>query len=136
MKLILHTGAYMLPRKSDIYETPDRVFDIILDHWDFKKASMFDPCPLNPKFNGLEIIWTRLNYVNPPYSKLSEFVDKALDEKQKFNNRSIMLLPSKTEQKWFHKLEPYWENTVWIRSRLQFKGTKFNSTLPHFLIMI
>ena len=65
---ILHKGAYVAAAKSDVYVTPDRVFEIIEKHWGFKKYNMFDPCPVNPGINGLEIKWSNLNYVNPPYS--------------------------------------------------------------------
>lgn len=121
--------------KSDVHVTPDRVYSIIDTFWDLKKDDLFDPCPVSPDFDGLEIDWKNINYVNPPYTKLSEFVEKALEEKLK-GNRTIMLLPAKTDQPWFHRLVHYWCEIVWIQGRLKFKNNKWSATQPHFLVMI
>ena len=109
LELPTPSNAYMPQIKSDVHLTPDRVWDIIEDAWGYHKDEFFDPCPVNPQWNGLSIDWEKLNYVNPPYSRqqgerktlLSQFVDKALEE----NGTTIMLLPSKTDQDWFHKIK-------------------------------
>jgi hypothetical protein len=130
--------SYMPPIKSDVHITPDRVWDIIDDTWNYHKDEFFDPCPINPKFNGLIIDWKDLNFVNPPYSRqqgdkktlLSQFVDKALKEK----GTTIMLLPSKTDQDWFHKIKHL--DIIWIPKRLKFKNNIHSATQPHFLVKI
>ena len=61
--------SYMPPIKSDVHITPDRVWDMIKEKWGYEKEQFFDPCPVNPQWNGLEINWRELNYVNPPYSR-------------------------------------------------------------------
>ena len=119
--------------KSDVHLTPDKVFDMIKEYWDYEKSDLFDPCPLDPDFDGLEIDWKNINFVNPPYTLLSEFVQKALEERPK---KTIMLLPAKTDQPWFHSLYHYWARIIWIKGRLKFKNNKFSATQPHFLIMI
>ena len=40
----------------------------------------FDPCPENPKFNGLIVDWKKSNYVNPPYNNQKAWVEKAYNE--------------------------------------------------------
>jgi hypothetical protein len=130
--------SYMPPIKSDVHLTPDIVWDIIKEGWGYEQNQFFDPCPVNPKWNGLEIKWKELNYVNPPYSKqsgdkkslLTLFVEKALEE----SGTTIMLLPSKTDQEWFHKIKHL--PIIWIRGRLKFKNNKFSATQPHFLVKI
>ena len=130
--------SYMPPIKSDVHLTPDKVWDIIKENWGYDKEQFFDPCPLNPKFNGLDVDWKELNYVNPPYSRkqgekksrLTLFVEKALEEK----GTTIMLLPSKTDQDWFHKIKNH--DIVWISRRLRFKNNKSSATQPHFLVRI
>ena len=132
------TDAYMPPIKSDVHITPDRVWDMIKDNWGYEKEQFFDPCPVNPQWNGLDIDWKELNYVNPPYSReqgekktlLTLFVDKALEEK----GTTIMLLPSKTDQEWFHKIKEF--DMMWIRGRLKFVGNEWSATQPHFLVKI
>ena len=95
LELPTSSNAYMPQIKSDVHITPDRVWDIIENTWGYHKDEFFDPCPVNPQWNGLSIDWEKLNYVNPPYSRqqgerktlLSQFVDKALEE----NGTTIML---------------------------------------------
>jgi len=53
----------MPPIKSDVHLTPDRVWKLIKDNWNYHKDEFFDPCPINPKFNGLDIVWHDLNFV-------------------------------------------------------------------------
>jgi|APSaa5957512535_1039671.scaffolds.fasta_scaffold197976_1 hypothetical protein len=125
-----------LPRaKSDIHCTPDRVYDIIKSKWGYSKDDMFDPCPINPEYNGLEISWKLINYVNPPYTLLREFVAKAIQEIG-IGNKTILLLPCKTDQEWFHDLLDLNVEIKWIRKRLKFKNNKWSATQPHFLVRI
>ena len=127
--------SYMPPAKSDVHITPDKVYDVIKEKWGFTKEEMFDPCPLDADFNGLKIRWDRVNYVNPPYTLLSEFVDRAIFETNR-DNTTIMLLPSKTDQGWFHKLIREDYSMIWFKGRLKFKGEKWSATQPHFLCLI
>lgn len=148
--------AYMPQSKTDVHLTPDRVFDIVEDIWHLQKKDMFDPCPMNHKLNGLDIDWHDYNFVNPPYGKkvgkmpslLELFVDKAIHESYA-GRRSVMLLPAKTDQLWFHKIIANGYEIEWISKRLRFNmkhccfDTCYNvrkafngATQPHFLVMI
>ena len=130
--------SYMPPIKSDVHITPDKIWHLIKDKWGYDKEDFFDPCPVNPKHNGLEIKWEKLNFVNPPYSRekgekksqLTLFVEKALEEK----GTTIMLLPSKTDQDWFHQIKHL--DILWISRRLRFKNNIHSATQPHFLVKI
>ena len=134
--------SYMPPIKSDVHITPDRVWDIIKEKWGYDKEQFFDPCPVNPQWNGLDIDWRDLNYVNPPYSRergdkktlLTLFVEKTLKETVLNNSITVMLLPSKTDQEWFHKIKNF--EIIWIRGRLKFVGNEWSATQPHFLVKI
>lgn len=128
--------SYLPPAKTDTHITPDKVFDIILETWGIEKDMMYDPCPVDGT-DGLTTSWKDINFVNPPYTLLKEFVAKALDESN-YGNRSIMLLPAKTDQAWFHDLV-YNHRGVeikWIKGRLKFKNNKWSATQPHFLALI
>lgn len=120
--------------KSDVHITPDRVWEIIEQNWGYKKEDLFDPCPINHTIDGLMTNWHHWNYVNPPYSLLKEFVRKAIKESK--NNKTIMLLPAKTDQLWFHQLIENHYDIIWIKGRLKFKNNKWSATQPHFLVMI
>lgn len=137
----------MPPAKSDRHLTPDIIFEIIEDQWGYKRHEMHDPFPENTPhnapifFNGLYGDWKQINIINPPYKKkqgdtktmLALSVYKALEQAE-LGNHSIMLLPSKTDQRWFHEIAGY--EIVWLEGRLRFKNNKDNATQPHFLVMI
>jgi len=126
--------SYLPKSKSDVHITPDRVWEIIDLVWDINKVDMFDPCPLNPKFNGLTVKWKDLNYVNPPYPLTTEFVIKAFMELVFHGHETIMLLPAKTDQTFFHMLQGL--DIVWIKGRLHFKNDEWSSPQAHFLVKI
>ena len=133
---------YMPSIKSDVHLTPDRVWELIKEKWGWDKEEFFDPCPVDYKLNGLLINWKDMNFVNPPYSRqkgekkslLTLFVDKALKETLLNNSTTVMLLPSKTDQDWFHRIKDL--EIVWINKRLKFKNNVNHATQPHFLVKI
>lgn len=131
---IVKMSSYMPESKSDTHITPDRVFELIQDKWNYKDDLFYDPCPVNGT-EGLTTPWEGLNYVNPPYTLLREFVAKAIEE-AKNGNITIMLLPAKTDQEWFHDILDKGYEIKWIRKRLKFKNNKWSATQPHLLVRI
>jgi len=129
------TTPYMPKSKSDVHITPDRVFQIIWDKWGYTQDMFFDPCPINPTFDGLDIPWKQLNFVNPPYSLLKEFVSHSITEMHN-DKITILLLPVKSDQQWFHDLLSIKAEMVWIKRRLKFKNNKWSATQPHFLTRV
>lgn len=138
VKKSLKNIPYKPKAKKQVYITPDRVWELIKETWGHDKEEFFDPCPVNPQFDGLLIPWKELNYVNPPYDKntLELFVEKAYAAAAINGKTSIMLLPSKTDQQWFHNLIKWECEIKWIKGRLKFKNEKHNSPDPIFLVKI
>jgi len=134
--------AYMPQSKNQEHLTPDRVFDLIKSHWGISKEKFFDPVPVGTPFkspcffNALYSEWKKYNFVNPPFAKeiLTKFVDKAMFEFSEKDRITIMLLPSKTDQDWFHEILELDFEILWIRKRLKFKNNKHHSTDTHFLV--
>ena len=56
----------------------------------------FDPCPYPKTFNSLDMEWGKMNFVNPPFTKIeggpTAFVRKAIEE-QKKGKSSFITLP-------------------------------------------
>ncbi len=137
------TKPYMPKSKNQEHITPDRVFEIIYDTWGIKKEQFYDPCPVGTPykapifFNGLYGDWKPWNYVNPMFQidTLTAFYNKAKEQSLK-GNKSILLLPSKTDQEWFEDIIYRYFMIKWIRGRLKFKNNKDYATQPHFLVMI
>ena len=62
----------------DHWATPDYITSWVLENY----GPYFDPCPLFSTFDGLNIPWKSVNFINPPYTrKIKEaFIKKALYE--------------------------------------------------------
>jgi hypothetical protein len=60
----------------------------------------FDPCPVNPTFDGLTVEWGQNNYVNPPFKKMKPWLKKATEEWKK-GKQVIFLMPIRIHTKYF-----------------------------------
>lgn len=106
----------LFSKNSDNWATPKIMYDYYMNN------GYFDPCPLNSQFDGLEIEWKNKNFVNPPYSKIKEFVEKAIKEHQK-GKKVLLLIPARTDTKYFRKLVDYGCDIFFITGRLHFNNS-------------
>ena len=85
----------------DNWQTPKHILDQIEKEF----GKFFDPCPINADFNGLEIEWKSVNFINPPWSiKLkTAFVKKAIEESKK-GKVCIVLIPVSKAQNFSMKI--------------------------------
>ncbi len=78
--------------------TPPELMKALEDEFHFD----FDPCPY-PRpdgFDGREVEWGQSNYVNPPFTKVTAWVRKAIAEHSK-GKRVVLVFPI---DKWIHML--------------------------------
>lgn len=110
------------------WATPQWLFD----YFDAQYGFTLDPCatPDNAKCeryftkkeNGLIRSWGEgWAFVNPPYGKglLGPWVEKVFTEATLFCG-SLMLLPSRTEQKWFHWCLREANEIIFIEGRVNY----------------
>lgn len=105
-----HTG--------DSWATPKDLYNKLNEEFSFN----CDPCPLNdhPTIDGLSLDWGTSTYVNPPYSKPTPWIQKAIEESKK-GNTVVMLLRGDTSTKWFHDLVfPNADEVRYLKGRLKF----------------
>ena len=104
---------------NDNWKTPDWLYKKLNDEFGFD----FDPCPLNSKFNGLQIEWRNVNFINPPYNRKDKpkFIQKAFDEWKK-GKTCVLLLPVSTSTKQFHDLILPNAEIRFLRGRVAFEG--------------
>ena len=93
----------------------------------------FDPCPLKPipERDGLNIMWGKRCFINPPYGKqIKIWLEKALFEIKKGNTElAVFLLPAYTDVKWFHEIVLSKATEIrFIKGRLKFGS--HNNTAP------
>lgn len=114
-------------RKTDNWKSPDAILKAY--------EGYFDPCPIDAKRDGLKIAWRKRNYVNPPYSQVRPWIEKAIAE-QRRGNFTAMLLPARTDTRWFHDL--LWRKDriaiEFIRGRLKFGGNNYDAPFPNMFV--
>lgn len=65
--------------ENDFWYTPDYIWRCINE---FFVVPPFDPCPVEPQFDGLMVDWPNDVYINPPYSQelRRSFINKAMQQ--------------------------------------------------------
>ena len=111
--------------------TPKKLYDELDKEFSFD----FDPCPNNPKFDGLAIQRGKVNYINPPYKHQKVWVKKAYEESLK-NKTCVMLLPSRTDTRIFHEvILPYAKEIRFIKGRLRFEQYENSAPFPSMIVV-
>jgi site-specific DNA-methyltransferase (adenine-specific) len=92
------------------------------------------------ELDGLKQGWVgNLVYVNPPYGRiLNEWIDKALKEYDSGRSkRIVMLLPSRTCTRWFHRLYARSDVEIrFIKGRLKYGDGSSPAPFPSMLVII
>lgn len=117
-----------LTNNSDLWKTPKALYEKYI------KKGWYDPCPSNAQFDGLNTEWKELNFVNPPYSKIKLWINKALQEREK-GHYSVMLIPARTDTKWFRTLIENGVQIQFITGRLKFNDLK-SAPFPSMFVVI
>ncbi len=113
------------------WATPPAFFDALNKEFSFND----DPCPLEPLTDGLAREWGTRTYVKPPYGKeCGWWVRKAYEEGQ-LGKLIVMLLPSRTDTKWWHEYVLKASEIRFVRGRLKFNGSKINAPFPSAIVV-
>jgi phage N-6-adenine-methyltransferase len=96
---------------NDNWTTPKWLFNYLDRRFDFKlDAAASAENHLVPFFyteesNGLDSPWSSdgWTFCNPPYSNVAEWVRKAAKELTLHNRRSLLLVPVRSDQAWWHE---------------------------------
>jgi len=124
--------AILFSKKSDHWSTPVDLYETLNKEFNFN----YDPCPLNADFDGLKTDWNGSIFVNPPYSNIKGFLQKAQDELQKGNAKTVVfLIPSRTDTKWFHEYVYNRADIRFIKGRLKFGNSKNSAPFPSMLVI-
>lgn len=124
-------------KKTDDWQTPVWLYDSLNKEFNFD----FDPCPFQSSFDGLECDWGKRNFVNPPYSKVKEFLQKAHKEIEKGNAElCVFLVFANTDTRWFHDYCYKKAELRFLKGRLKFvdaQGNNNNSAMrPSMLVIL
>lgn len=135
----------MFSSGSDEWATPQELFDALNAEFAFT----LDPCA-NEENHKCERFFTREQngllqnwggetvFCNPPYGKeLPKWVKKASDEASKGNTTVVMLIPARTDTRYFHELiwnQPGVE-VRFLRGRLKFGAAKNSAPFPSMVVI-
>lgn len=128
----------MTSSNSDVWETPQYLFDQLNDEFGFT----CDVCALpsnakctnyySPQDNGLQKSWEGVCWCNPPYGRqISKWVQKASES----NCTVVMLLPARTDIMWFHDYIYGKAEIRFVKGRLRFSGSKNNAPFPSMIVI-
>lgn len=131
----------MFSSKSDMWETPQDFFDKLNEEFHFT----VDVCAIpenakcekffSPKNDGLKQEWEGVCWCNPPYGrKIGLWVEKAYVAST-WGATVVMLLPARTDTKWFHEYIYNKAEIRFIKGRLKFGNSKTAAPFPSMVVI-
>lgn len=135
----------MFSSKSDQWATPKEFYDLLNQEFQFT----LDPCAdyanhkcdkfFTKEIDGLKQDWNNENvFCNPPYGReMGIWVKKCYDEVmiKKRCNIAVMLIPARTDTRWFHDYIYNNAEIRFIKGRLKFGGAKYNAPFPCMVVI-
>ena len=134
-------NSVIFSSKSDIWETPQDLFDKLNEEFDFT----LDVCALpentkcskfyTPQDNGLLQPWGGTCWCNPPYGRdVGKWVKKAY-ESAKNGATVVMLLPARTDTRWFHDYIWGYAEIRFIKGRIKFGNAVNPAPFPSMIVV-
>ena len=126
---------------TDMWETPQELFDELNSEFHFE----LDVCatPQNakcerfytPEQDGLIQPWKGTCWCNPPYGKqTAEWVRRGFLTSVS-GATVVMLLPARTDTKWFHEYIYNRAEVRFLRGRLKFGNSKNSAPFPSMVVI-
>lgn len=128
---------------SEEWATPQTFYDELNAEFGFT----LDPCATDENHkcenyftrdqDGLKMDWGGQRvFCNPPYGrKLKEWVAKCYSEGHKDNTLVAMLIPARTDTRWYHDYIQHRAEVRFIRGRLKFGGATENAPFPSMVVI-
>lgn len=135
------------------WETPDDLFEKLNREFNFsvdlaasndnkKGRNYIDDIEMYTQLKRLPSLLTSA-YCNPPYNKIKLFVTCCLELIKNTHRTIVMLVPARTDTKWFSMLWDYEKHTPqpgieirFLKGRLKFKGAKYSAPFPSMLVIL
>lgn len=129
-------------RKSDEWSTPQEVFDSLDAEFHFT----LDPCATDENHkcecyytkakDGLTKNWEGHRvFCNPPYSEIAKWTEKCYREGCKDNTIVVMLIPSRTDTRYFHNFILNRAEIRFVKGRLRFSGSTGSAPFPSMIVI-
>ena len=115
---------------SDDWSTPADTYAALHAEFGF----VDDPCPLMGAANGLMREWNSPCFVNPPYSEILPWMEKAALE-ARAGKTVVLLVPARTDTRWWHEFAMKAKEIRFIRGRLKFGNAKTGAPFPSAVVV-
>ena len=134
----------MFSSATDNWSTPQDFFDKLNDEFHFTLDVCADEnnhkCEhyYTKEIDGLSRPWIGTIWCNPPYGrKIGEWVRRAYIYSHIGPTTVVMLLPARTDTRWFHEYIYNKSNTEirFIKGRLKFGGCKNSAPFPSMVVI-
>lgn len=136
-------NSVMFSSKSDMWATPQDFFDQLDAEFHFD----LDPCAdesnhkteryFTKEMDGLSQNWGGCRvFCNPPYGRdIAKWVEKAFHEGTKDNTIVVLLIPARTDTKYFHDYIQYRSEVRFVRGRLKFGNQNNAAPFPSMVVI-
>jgi site-specific DNA-methyltransferase (adenine-specific) len=116
---------------SPYWATPKWLYETLDQEFAFND----DPCPLHSEQDGLLRSWGSSTFINPPYGRvIGDWVKKGFEEAQS-GKTVVMLLPARTDTRWFHDYVLKAKEIRWIKGRLKFGEAVNSAPFPSMIVV-
>ena len=127
---------------SDEWATPIDVYNLLDEEFHFS----LDPCSSHENHkckkyftkedDGLKKNWGGERvFCNPPYSEIEKWVKKAYKESLKYNTIVVLLIPARTDTRYFHNYIYHRSEVRFVRGRLKFGDSKNSAPFPSMIVI-
>lgn len=128
--------------KTVEWETPQKLFDDLNKQFNFTVDVAASDTNFKVKkyyteqIDGLSQSWKdEIVWCNPPYGKqIADWVKKASDEVVN-NCTTVLLIPARTDVKWFHEYVYNKAEIIFIKGRLKFGNSNTAAPFPNMLVI-
>lgn len=128
--------------KSDEWSTPWEIFNELDQEFGFD----LDPCATaenhkcanyyTKEDDGIVKNWGGCRvFCNPPYSQIGKWVEKAYREGTKDGTLVVLLIPARTDTRYFHDFIMHRSEVRFIRGRLKFGDQKNSAPFPSMVVI-
>ena len=132
----------LFSRNSDEWATPQDVFQELNKEFHFT----LDPCASDQNHKCAHY-YTKANsgllkdwggeqvFCNPPYSDIAQWVRKCYLEGTKKNTTVVLLIPSRTDTKYFHNYIYQRSEIRFLKGRLHFNDSRNAAPFPSMVVI-
>lgn len=128
--------------KSDEWETPEHIFNKLNNEFKFTlDVAASEELHKCPKFytiadDGLAQSWAGERvFCNPPYSQISKWVKKCYMEHKEHGGLIVMLIPARTDTRYFHEYIYHVAEIRFIKGRIRFSNAVYNAPFPSMVVI-